>query len=573
MLKSRPASFRRHFQLIVCLLAVVFFLQSANAEMSDDSEKVAAAVNAAVKSKHNSLLSQPNFSRHAGQLAELYRLNANRLLWLDAEPRRLESVFALLNNADADGLIPADYDAQLLRQNFQLALNLPPSAVKERAAFDTALSIALLRFANDLHHGRLQAQNVATPASFGGKSSINLPAEIHRALESNTLPTLPERLQPKFPQYAKLKQALADYRHATEPAGNFEPLRIDRSLRLGDSHPQLAQLRQRLIDLKALPAQPSETPVVYDAELQQGVINFQRQNGLSDDGILGQETVAALNQTNVQKIMQLELAMERLRWLPDNLAGPLIVVNIPAFELRAFDAIDAPAFLRMKVIVGKALQNQTPLLLEDMKYLEFMPYWNIPWSIMNKEILPKLFSDLNYLQNQDIELVQSGDTTGDSAWDSIFDDIKRGRLRGRQRPGNKNPLGKVKFVFPNKEDVYLHDTSSPRLFNRNRRDLSHGCVRVAEAEKLAEFVLSRQPGNQWDAVTIQQAMAGGQTRRVALKQPIPVLFFYNTAFVDDNNNTHFYRDIYRQDAELEKALGLKKSPGLITAQTGEPIND
>jgi len=169
--------------------------------------------------------------------------------------------------------------------------------------------------------------------------------------------------------------------------------------------------------------------------------------------------------------------------------------------------------------------------------------------------------------------VQRHASDNSGSWDSVFDDIRHGRVRARQRPGKRNPLGKVKFIFPNKEDVYLHDTSTHNLFSRSRRDFSHGCVRVAEAEKLAEFVLNNQPESTWDTTAIQEAMSGTKTRRITLKKPIPVLFFYATSFVDHNNQIQFYRDIYEQDVALEKALGKftgVETNNLLTAKTSTP---
>jgi len=260
--------------------------------------------------------------------------------------------------------------------------------------------------------------------------------------------------------------------------------------------------------------------------------------------------------------------MERLRWLPKNVAGPLIIVNIPAFELTGFNSLDEPSVIEMPVVVGKAESNQTPVLFEEMKYLEFMPYWNIPKSIMDKEILPKLAEDSSYLDNQDMELVQRMSTDGMTG--NVVSDIKSGRVRARQRPGRKNPLGKVKFVFPNKADVYMHDTPSRSLFSRSRRDFSHGCVRVSEPEKLAEFVLANQTG--WDIENIRKAMSGSN-QHVTLKKTVPVLFIYSTSFVDANQQPRFYPDIYDQDAAMIKALKAlpgfgKQSGNLWVSQDG-----
>jgi len=559
-------------KVLPVILVLFFPSQPTSADEVQSTNTPAAAISTLIAEKQNPLLVKPDFSKQADQLLSLYQLANNQFLWLgDAQSQtNIDAALAILSNAGADGLDPRDYDADVLKQTFELALSIPPSAINELAKFDTALSIALLRFVNDLHHGRVNPQQLNYPSPFGSKQFIEAANLIKQAIDQHTLAQLPEVVQPKYKQYQQLKQILADYRKA--PAdGNFEPLIFEKALRPGERYPQLDELRQRLIALNAMTPETEDLQPekFYSKKLQAGVKEFQRQNNLQADGIIGKETAAKLNQSLEQKILQIELAMERLRWLPDDITGPVIIVNIPAFQLRAFNSVNEADILNMKVIVGKALKNQTPVLLEDMKYLEFMPYWNIPSSIMKKEILPKMYNNLGYLQSQDIELVQLY-SKQDSGWYSVFDDIKHGRVRARQRPGKKNPLGKVKFIFPNKEDVYLHDTSSPSLFNRNQRDLSHGCVRVAEAEKLAEFVLGNQPETNWDLAAIQQAMSGSKTRRVSLRNPIPVLFFYTTTFVDQDNQIHFYRDIYNQDEVLEKALGRMPFPdnsSLVTAKT------
>ncbi|MBS4052203.1 MAG: L,D-transpeptidase family protein [Methylomonas sp.] len=560
------------------MLPVVLFLffsaqPTATAEETDYPLDAGTAIAALIAGKQNALLTRPDFSNDAELLGNLYQKNNNRLLWLGEKRSKanIDQALAILGNAGADGLNPNDYDADVLKANLQMALSIPQTAVKELAEFDTALSIALLRFTNDLHHGRVNPQQLSYPTPFGSKTSADMPALIKQALDNLTLSALPQQLQPKFKQYEQLKRVLAAYRKAPAES-EYQALVFQKPLRPGDSHPQLAALHQRLIALGALPewAPDGTAEKSYTPTLQEGVKTFQRENGLKADAIIGQETADRLNQSLGQKILQIELAMERLRWLPDDIAGPMIIVNIPAFQLWAFNSPEDTDILNMKVIVGKALKNQTPVLFEEMKYLEFMPYWNIPKNIMDKEILPKLYNDFSYLQSQDIELVQRYASDSAGSWDSVFDDIRRGRVRARQKPGKKNPLGKVKFIFPNKEDVYLHDTSTPSLFSRSRRDFSHGCVRVAEAEKLAEFVLTNQPESTWDVTAIQEAMSGSKTRRVTLKKPIPVLFLYSTSFVDHDNRIHFYRDIYEQDAALEKALGKMSGSGsseLLTAKT------
>jgi murein L,D-transpeptidase YcbB/YkuD len=257
-----------------------------------------------------------------------------------------------------------------------------------------------------------------------------------------------------------------------------------------------------------------------------------------------------------QRVTQIELAMERLRWLPELNSDASIIVNIPAFQLWAFDAIDKADvnIINMRVVVGKALENQTPVLMAELHFIDFMPYWNVPYSIVKNELLPKLAQNSHYLDKENMELVSVfRDAEKPTALTGgTMELLKEGKLRIRQRPGGKNALGTVKFIFPNKDDVYLHDTPANALFSKSRRDFSHGCVRVANPQKLAEFALKNQ--DNWNTETIKLAMTTPKTQRVILKKPIPVLFFYTTAFFDQDDNLDFYLDIYGHDAVLLEAL-------------------
>jgi murein L,D-transpeptidase YcbB/YkuD len=542
----------RNIQLATLLTACLSLPVAVADNTSPPANTSAKLVAEVLNSKKNTLLQRTDFSKFTGELRTLYSSAQNNLLWLNSNRSQeaLYAALALLTHADNQGLNPADYDAEILNQ----LLNTQSLDATKSVDYDTAISAALLHYLHDLHEGRIRPQDLSYPNNFGNKATQNAATAITQSLAQNLVAELPQQFEPKIKQYQRLKQGLSDLR-AQAPESAFQPLQIDKSLHPGEAYSQLNMLNQRLVALGALAANTATTDM-YDGVLVDGIKSLQQKQGLQADGVIGKDTLALLNQTRTEKIRQIELAMERLRWLPGDLDGPLIIVNIPAFQLWAFNSSDDTQALNMKVIVGKAQANQTPMLFESMQYLEFMPYWNIPKSILDKEIMPKLQDDIAYLQDQDIELVQriADDSDGN---EDIVDELRHGKLRARQRPGKKNPLGKVKFIFPNKEDVYLHDTPSHGLFERSRRDFSHGCVRVSDAEKLAEFVLSRQNG--WDRTAIQQAMTGDKTQRVKLKQSIPVLFFYSTSFVDQDNQLHFYRDIYGHDADLQKALSSKQS--------------
>lgn len=532
-------------------LLLVLFSQPAlsNAENSD----IKRSIKTLLASKQLPLLMQQDFSRQSDDLARLYRLNAHELVWLgeDRSEKNREDALNLLSNSASQGLNPGDYDAEALRGYLQQAVLLPKTAAKELASYDIALSVALLRFIHDVAEGRIDPLQLNYPSSFRPKSNKATISLLSEYLKQQSLNDLPTAIEPKLKQYQQLKQALTIYRQQSIPKADLNI----KSLHPGEQHPQLPALRQRLIALQAMTAEDiagiTDTDFTYDAPSIAAIMRLQQQQGLNADGVIGRQTTALLNQSSAEKTQLLALAMERMRWLPSLPAGPQIHVNIPAFRLWAYHEPEEQNPLTMKVVVGKADHHQTPVLLEEMRYLEFMPFWNIPKSIMDQEIMPKMQSDRQFMRTQEIELVELADDDEDSAENPV-DNIKHGRVRARQRPGKKNPLGKVKFVFPNKADVYLHDTPSRGAFTRDRRDLSHGCVRVSEAEKLAEFVLSQQSG--WDKQAIALAMEGPKTQHVSLKKSIPVLFFYSTAFVDQDNQARFYTDIYGYDAQLQEVL-------------------
>jgi len=514
--------------------------------------------------KHLSWLRQPDFSVYSRELQQLYQKNGKRLLWLgkDRPEKNLNDALDILSNAAADGLSPANYDAERLRIAIQQAASLPEGDLQSLAAYDVALSISLLRFVHDLHSGQVDPRNLNYPLGFGSKSAVDFVAVIKNHVDQQNIAELPLELAPDIKQYQQLKLALVDFRQqATLPPRN--KLAFPKSLHPADSDLQLPELRQRLLEMGELTAEqiaevPSESQTLYDEMMVAAVMRVQQQQGLTADGVLGKQTAALFNQTVEEKIALIELAMERLRWMPKLSQGRQILVNIPAFQLLALNSPNDEHGLYMKVVVGKYPDNQTPILWEQMRYLEFMPFWNIPKSILDKEIAPKMRASGSYLSKQQIELIQSSTIEEEIDADgNVISTVKHGSVRARQRPGDKNPLGKVKFIFPNKADVYMHDTPSHGAFNRDRRDLSHGCVRVAEADKLAEFVLEDQGG--WDKDAIAQAMSAQKTQRVSLKKSIPVMFFYSTAFVGQDNRMQFYPDIYGYDEVLRGAINKANS--------------
>jgi murein L,D-transpeptidase YcbB/YkuD len=356
-----------------------------------------------------------------------------------------------------------------------------------------------------------------------------------------------------------LRSALAQYRTLAAAHRNDPPLTLSQTIHPGDSYAGLPALTRRLAALGCVDVErpPAVETLVYDGPIVEAVMRCQERHGLRADGVIGPATRSALQVPLDWRVRQIEFALERLRWLPDLDRQRLIALNIPMFRFWAWDSIlpNGEPALGMRAIVGRALDTQTPVFVEQLRYVVFRPYWNVPRSILRAEILPAVARDPAWLDRHNMEIV------GGAADDAVVlpnTAANRGRLasgsvRLRQQPGPGNALGVVKFVFPNDADVYMHGTPAQELFDRSRRDFSHGCVRVEDPVGLAEWVLKDEAG--WTRERILAAMSGPTTERVTLTEPIQVVLFYTTAAVlPEDGSVHFAADIYGHDRRLDRAL-------------------
>ena len=472
--------------------------------------------------------------------------------WFEGNTPRKQAlqVLALLQGAASHGLDPADYDAARLAERLRGAGGTRGAAPAEAAGIDVALTLSLFRWLSDLHLGR------ASPRAL--RVLIDLPQErldlvkaVREAIAADRLPELAAMAAPRLRTYDRLREALARYRQlAAELAA--DPLPAVRKLEPGMPYAGLAALHRLLVVLGDLPAS-APLPSGYEGELVDAVRRFQARHGLEADGVIGRKSFEQLDVPLAQRVRQIELALERLRWLPPLRSEKAVVINIPEFRLRALEVSDGAAAVRlgMNIIVGRALVTQTPMFIGSMRYVEFSPYWNVPVSIARKEIIPKLRRDPSYLAREEMEFVGAGGVTTEVSEENL-EALARGELRVRQRPGPRNALGGIKFVLPNDMDVYLHHTPSVRLFAQSRRDFSHGCIRVEAPVELARFVLAGQ--QEWNEERILAAMAAGTPSTVRLARPLPVVVFYTTALVEDDGRVFFLPDIYGHDRVLERAL-------------------
>ncbi len=487
--------------------------------------------------------------QHRNMVLRFYGGNDNHPVWSSSKRPLAAELLEQLRDAQRYGLRADEYTVQAsVSDDTEQSADLV-------ARYDVSLTAAALRFLTDLHFGR-------TPPDFewyGGKREPDLfdPVDhLRMALDRGTFGPAVTAAEPKVALYGRVKQTLENYRELERKFRQFAPLPALPAHQQTDNllpYTGMAELRQRLVLLGDLQENETATSELASTALEAGLRNFQLRHGLEQDGILGKATMSALAVPLSQRVRQLELTMERLRWMPDLPPGQMIVVNLPSYRLWALDTKTRPGSIEaeMRVIVGNAARTPTPLFIAQMRYLEFNPAWNVPRSIEVQELIPKLARDPELLSKENFELVPR-DTAAATTSDSPLTSLRAGSMRLRQRPGPRNPLGALKFGMPNPQSIYLHGTPAKALFARTRRDFSHGCIRLEHPEELAVFVLRNEAG--WDRAHVLAATEPGPTRTVMLSKPIPVVLLYATALADRQGRAIFLPDAYGLDQKLASAL-------------------
>jgi murein L,D-transpeptidase YcbB/YkuD len=458
-----------------------------------------------------------------------------------------QAVIAQLETASVKGLDATDYAGG---QWASRIANLRGDAALAR--FDVDLTSAALQYASDLRLGRVNPREVSFDFDLDAKR-LFAPALIQQLTTSNDPAAVLASLEPKHEDYRRLIAALATYRRIEAASADETPLPVVAKLKVGQSYDALPSLAARLRRLGDLDANAIVTGTTYEGTIVDAVKHFQSRHGLEADGVIGKTTFAQLNVPVSTRVQQIEWAIERWRWIPENTGASSIVVNIPEFTLRARDAQNGEE-LTMRVVVGKAAGHKTPVFEGDIKHVVFRPYWSVPPSIQRGEIAPKLERDGGYLARNNYELVDdSGRSLGSSVDADTARRVRNGSVSVRQKPGTSNALGLVKFLFPNDNNVYLHSTPSQSLFARSRRDFSHGCIRVEDPVTLAEWTLRGQ--DEWSKKKIQAAIDGKKDDLyVKIQRPINVTIMYATASATANGEVHFFEDIYGHDTQLAKVL-------------------
>jgi murein L,D-transpeptidase YcbB/YkuD len=517
-----------------------------------------ASLRSIVSAANLAILRWPDFSDYRALVSSFYESYGYSLPWMqDMHPTdQALQVIELLKKADEKGLSAEDYDGS--KWAGRLAALAPAKAQpaeSDAVQFDTALTVSVMRYISDLHIGKVNPKHF----DFGidiERKKYNLPDFVREdVVGSSDISGALSHVEPPLPGYKRTIRALAQYEQiAKEDAGGGVPS-VAMTVAPGDTYagiPRMAQLLHLEGDLPVDSKVPADQ-TSYQEPLVSAVRKYQTRHGITPDGRLTAQTIAAMNVPYSSRVRQIDMTLERWRWLPVSIDTPPIVVNIPEFRLRAYDQQMNPA-LTMNVVVGKAYNHSTPVFIDSMQYVVFRPYWNVPLSIARAELLPGLQKDPAYLAKKGFQVVdaQQNVVAAGNVPPEMIQKIRSGGLFIRQNPGPKNSLGLVKFIFPNDYSVYMHDTPATEFFSRTRRDFSHGCIRLEKPADLAVWVLRDDPG--WDMDRVRAAMQGKDNNQVNLVKRIPVFIIYGTVVTSTDGTVSFYDDIYGHDAALEKVL-------------------
>ena len=492
-------------------------------------------------------------------LPVFYERRVYRPAWINEKGilTQAKALLAAIQAADGEGLRPKDYHsniiAQLLSEVRKTRTFFKPLNPRSLVDLDLMLTDAFLIYGSHLVSGKISPESI-DPQWFVSRREADLVKVLEDALAAGEIEKALKALLPKHTGYERLRKALALY-HAIAANGGWPAVPAGPKLQKGDQSDSILILRQRLVMEEFIERPTSDPSPTFDIELEQALKKFQVQNGLEPDGVLGKQTIKALSITAEERIKQISVNMERWRWLPQDLGSRYILVNIAGFYADVIE--NQNLVMDMRVVAGKPYRR-TPVFSDKVTYLVMHPYWSVPKTIAEQDILPKVKNDSSFLQKENYKIFQGwGADTKEIDPDTVdWPTVTAANLnvRFRQEPGPRNALGRIKFMFPNQFDVYLHDTPSRELFARARRDFSSGCIRIEKPVELAEYLLRDHPD--WPAEKIRQALMGDETvqETVKLPEPVNIHILYWTVWMGKDNLLHFSPDIYDRDKILDEAM-------------------
>ncbi len=492
-----------------------------------------------------------DFIAMQNSLREIYVAGAYRPLWTSRD--KIQQLIAVLEGSVEHGLQPTDYHLPVIQHLIETRESMPgPAAI---AALDVLLSDGLMLYIHHRRYGKVKAGNLYPEFNFTHDVSVGLQATelIQQALVTNDLAAFIDTHSPTFSYYEAIRQQLLHYQTIASHGG-WPSVPSGPTFRKDDRDPRVIALRNRLLVTGELQASSSDAEdlfggELFNDELVQAVKAFQSLHGLDTDGIVGKQTLAAMNVGVETRVDQLRLSLERLRWIAQDLGDEFIAVNIAGFQLSYVKGRDIAWTTR--VIVGSPYRK-TPVFRSLLTYVEFNPTWTIPPTILRKDTIPTIRKDPGYLAAHNISVIDhSGHVVDPSTinWNAIGKNVP---FILRQEPGPDNTLGQVKFIFPNPYFVYMHDTPHRALFDQSLRTRSSGCIRVENPFELAKLVLQEQ--QDFKPADIQGILDSGIRQRVFLDEPLPVLILYLTAALDASGEVRFYQDVYDRDAAVLRLL-------------------
>jgi len=484
-------------------------------------------------------------------LSIVYGQTGLQPLWvnMDGPADKAATLLAIIQNANMDGLDPEQY---YLSQLTSLWKDQTPEALIE---LDTLLTLAFINYTYDIGGGRSRFTTNA-PSAFKEKkmAAYDALALIKTALSAPDLNLFMNNLLPTHKYYKNLRTVLPLYQEMAA-TGGWPSIASGRSIHPGENDARIPTIKSRLQIEGFLQAAPTATDTTtYDELLAQAVIKFQLRHGLTGDGVIGTATIAAMNVTAQQKVRQILVNLERWRGKDHDLGKKYVLIDIAGFHLEGIT--DDQVILDMPVIVGTIL-NQTPIFSDRIQYMEINPFWNIPPSIARNEMLEEVKKDNNFLNSSNIRLFSDWSNEASEInplcidWNKI-NPQQMSHFKLRQEPGKKNALGSIKFIFPNSHSVYMHDTPSQANFKHAKRAFSHGCIRLEQPVKLADFLMNKH--NDWTQDRFHEIINSGKRTIVHLPEPPPVHITYQTVKSDQQGLASFHPDIYDQDRQLEQIL-------------------
>lgn len=546
---------RRNAKISVVLILICFVFSKPSGALAQNSG--ATEILDQVKIQ----LAEPNrlplaVRRLSKTLSTYYLDPSAELIWWSSKKR--EGIKDRIQFAAIDGLQPNNYPLKSVKNVVENFTKLP---VPDQAAAELYISAIFLKYASDVKVGRLLPGKIDSKL-FWHPKEIDFLSALTGISKSPSVDAFFENWEPQIPAYKGLKLVLALHWDLLAKGGWNKISFENAALKPGMSDAKVRDLWLRLAATEDLSTPPnkSNTPggqeqLPYDGAIVEAVKRFQKRHGLEPDGVIGRRTLLALNIPVEERIRQIIVSMERWRWMPEDLGEHYILVNIAGFDLRRVrsDKLEE----HMRVVVGKPY-HQTPIFSNKVKYLELNPYWNVPYSIATKEELPKLQNNPQSLAARGFEVV-SGDRVVDVTsidWSQYSRSNFPFRLR--QRPGDRNALGQVKFMFPNRFNVYMHDTPSRSLFGRSQRAFSHGCIRLSRPIDFANQLTNDLPG--WNQKKVDEVLKSKKRTVVNLSEPLPVHITYSTVWLGEKGIVHFRPDIYGRDRKLYAALFGRMTP-------------